>query len=415
MSRHSRSLHILHTIIENLSLLEMETDVFVQGTLSNLTVAIGQTKRLIIQAPKQDNWAKIKNFILTHSSSRNYVVGYLGHGLHRTADDASIRNSYHPDAYLVVPDTVIRIIEGTIAEVTGDFSKYGDLDFTKAPVEEKVVAEYPHSDTDLVATDYIQKVANIQEWIKERNQDDRITLSRQVLLDTDFSIIDRIVHCNEGKLSNPYNRVVYHKFLDEAGSLVEYGGVSPELLGDGSGLRIRTNKLSGTYAKTAPTAKQELWSNKKILDEHRGSISALVKRLNELSDDVTVEGPIIFELPTLLHLLSIINTRVQDKHQLLDVIQALVLTGATSGREGYQKLYEMEGVSRGAYYGLSVLFGPDLEFYSCPQIIRCVFRYNDFVWTQVGGQISRLSNSEDEFCETVSKVESILTGKKAKE
>jgi anthranilate/para-aminobenzoate synthase component I len=415
MSEYYKSLYILHALAHKLNKKEPEIDIFVQGTLSNLIVAIGGKEKLTIRLPKQANWGKIKNFILSNTNLGKYVVGYLGHGLHRTSYNPLIRNSHHPDAYLVVPDTVIRINDGIISEIIGDLSKYCNFDFTKVPVDGNTKSDYFQYDSDLSVTEYKQKIALIQDWIEERNQDDRITLSRQLFLDADFSILDQVVFSAEEKFSNPKNRIIYQKFFDEYGNLIEFGGISPELLVDGLGLVIKTNKLSGTHKRTSSLSEQELWLDKKIIDEHRESIASLVKKLRVITNEIKVEGPMIFELPTLLHLLSIISTRAQNKHQLMNIIQALVLTGATAGDEGYNKLCEVEGISRGAYYGLSVLFGPEMIFFSCPQILRCVFRFNDVVWTQVGGCISRLSYPEDEFYETVYKAESILKNFKKKD
>ena len=398
---------MLNAIVDYLFLHEAEVDIYAQGTAANLTVGIGQVDRIIIKNPAKNDWERIKKFILDKANQGNYVFGYLGHGLHRATFDVSIKNSHHPDAYLFVPDVVIKIIDGYIVEITGDFSKYVDsslLNIQKTWIKEN--SDY--SLGELTDTDYLQKITAIQDWIKERNQDDRITLSRQILIEGNFLILDHIASYREEKFANPYNRIIYQKFFDEEGKLNEYGGVSPELLVDGNELKIQTNKLSGTYAKTGPMDEQAIWADKKILDEHEKSVAALVKNLNKVTDQITVKGPALFELTTLFHLLSIVTVQADSRNQILNLIQSLVLTGTTAGEAGYQKLYRLEGIGRGAYYGLSVLFGPNLEIYSCPQILRCVFRHHNIVWTQVGGSVSRLSNPQDEFIETVVKAKSIL-------
>ena len=120
------SLYMLNAIVDYLFLHEAEVDIYAQGTAANLTVGIGQVDRIIIKNPAKNDWERIKKFILDKANQGNYVFGYLGHGLHRATFDVSIKNSHHPDAYLFVPDVVIKIIDGYIVEITGDFSKYVD-------------------------------------------------------------------------------------------------------------------------------------------------------------------------------------------------------------------------------------------------------------------------------------------------
>lgn len=109
-------------------------------------------------------------------------------------------------------------------------------------------------------------------------------------------------------------------------------GATPECLIKRSGLRVETEALAGTTAKTSADAGARLLSSQKDLDEHRYVVQALESALSPLSTTLEVAAaPVIKELPRLLHLWTPIAAQLNGPHHVLELVRRLHPTPAVCG------------------------------------------------------------------------------------
>jgi len=187
-------------------------------------------------------------------------------------------------------------------------------------------------------------------------------------------------------------------------------GATPESLIRRAGLAVETEALAGTVAKSTPRADVELLTSEKDREEHAYVVRALEGALRPLCSRLEVaEGPVLKELPRLLHLCTPIRGELARPLHVLDLVGRLHPTPAVCGtptHEAYRFIAEHEAAPRGWYaapFGWMDARG-DGHFVVG---LRSALLHGKNVHLYAGAGIVRASDPRREYDETELKLESI--------
>ncbi|WP_299099744.1 chorismate-binding protein [uncultured Winogradskyella sp.] len=271
--------------------------------------------------------------------------------------------------------------------------------------------------------DKIQHIDLITNGIKHINEDclQKVVLSRcqtKLLQDkSPFSIFKR--------LFNKYkNAMVYCWYHPKVGLWL---GATPELLLKVEGKRLTTISLAGTqpYRRIA----KPMWSHKEY-EEQQIVTDYITKQLEPFTKQINVTDVETVKAGSLLHLKTKVTSLINDTSQLNDILKALHPTPAVCGfpkvdakefilqNENYKRSYytgflgelnlkqtttrntNRRNVENNAY----AVVKSTSTFYVN---LRCMQLMDNLAHIYVGGGITKDSNPENEWEETVNKTSTI--------
>lgn len=269
-----------------------------------------------------------------------------------------------------------------------------EYDFYKKPVSNKIL--------DINEQGYKEHVELVQKTIDKIKESDlkKIVVSRkEEVLISDFKIIDiykRLLHSYK-------NALVYIWFHPKIGLWL---GATPETLLEINGEKFKTMSLAGTQvSKKGPIS----WGNKEI--EEQQMVTDFIKnQVLEISDHLSVEEVETVKAGSLLHLRSKVEGNLKSNTNLIKLIRALHPTPAVCGlpRESAKEfILNNENYKRTYYTG----FLGELNM-NCAKSkttshlfvnLRCMEIVENKAQVYVGGGITKDSNAEKEWQETVAK------------
>ena len=276
---------------------------------------------------------------------------------------------------------------------------------------------YPPSNSD--KKKHIELVNNGVDYIKN-NQTPKIVLSRKEVLKIDSVSIIKTFQNLLNKYQNAFVYVWHHPKIGL------WLGATPETLIQTRNNTFKTMALAGTQAyKNTLDVK---WENKEI-QEHQFVTDYIVDQLSKMNITSNVSNTHTVKAGNLTHLKADISGRLKNKQQLKELIQALHPTPAVCGlpkEKSKQFILENENYNREFYTG----FLGELNFeidkrqrtnnrrnienhaYNFNEIqtnffvnLRCMQIKSNEINIYVGGGITKDSNSENEYLETVAKSE----------
>lgn len=180
-------------------------------------------------------------------------------------------------------------------------------------------------------------------------------------------------------------------------------GCSPELLVEGGEGSFHSVALAGTM----PSGEGE-WSEKNKREQ--SFVTGFVRTvLSRFSHDVKESEPYSAEAGGIKHIKTDFSFSLTDDRSVLEVASALHPTPAVCGleRDAARKFIERnEGYDRSCYAGITGIVGNDTHLYVN---LRCVNFNSGEALLYAGGGLVKGSNAADEWCETESKLQTIIS------
>ncbi|GLU32151.1 chorismate-binding protein [Trinickia caryophylli] len=402
-------------LIADLRLADSRLSLFAFGTRRSVRLMIGVRSMLSVcgricsrsgtgrwkQWETTRPWHAVARFL--EDSAGHFVGGYLGFDLHAASTGKNVFAPY-ASTRLFVPEVVLDVRSASIVALTsegGEGLAVGDAPFVRelAPLRaQRIPLCSPAPDE---RRDFVGKVNEVLRWIR-RESGRRCTIARRVTLPGDIDF-PRVFAASTDTGATSRSFFASHEDF-------EFAGTSPELLVDGTLQRFSTYKLSGTYprsedGRTDRTFERSFMNDAKIEEEHRLSAGAMCDALAGLGE-VSLLRKEVINLPRLRHMQSVFETRCGVGVGISDVLREVLPVGTDPAREGLHLLLNLEGMARGAYYGLVGLIDAHgkMEF---SQTLRTAFRHGDLNFAWVGAAVTAGSDPETELNETCIKLNSM--------
>jgi anthranilate synthase component 1 len=195
-------------------------------------------------------------------------------------------------------------------------------------------------------------------------------------------------------------------------------GASPEMLVRVEGRRVETHPIAGTRPRGRTEEEdlrlaEELKRNEKERAEHVMLVDLGRNDLGRVSAYGTVRVPTYMALERyshVMHLVSVVEGRLDDRHDRLDALVACFPAGTVSGApkvRAMEIIAELEPDRRGVYAGAVgyLDFAGNLD---CCITIRTVVIENGRAYVQAGAGIVADSNPAAEYEETCDKARAVI-------
>lgn len=269
---------------------------------------------------------------------------------------------------------------------------------------------------------HINLVKKGVEYIKNNNTP-KIVLSRQEQIKGNLNLVETFKNLLN-KYSTAFVYIWYHPKIGL------WLGATPETLIQIKGNSFKTMSLAGTQEYKNNL---EIFWKKKEIEEHQFVTNFIKKELTKLEIPFKISKVSTIKAGKLLHLQAIINGRLQNNNQLEFIIKALHPTPAVCGlpkEKAKDFIVKNENYDREFYTGFlgELNFEIDkrkhknnrrnienqaykfIETQSNLFVnLRCMKVHSDFINIYIGGGITKDSNPENEFLETVAKAETMRT------
>jgi len=377
------------------------------GTRESALVLIGMRRSLSLRRyageplPAEVLWERLERF----SRARTFVAGTIG--FDAVWPDSTMRAAQDgaaPTLHFWEPDGVLRIEAAPSgpAEVS---VLQGDATFSSLrPRPIGAFEAVPLRCLDSDALTFRESVARTLAFI-ERGKGQRVTLARRIDLPDDLDLLASFA-APPGVGPRSVGRSFYLATPD-----LELAGHSPELLASGNREGFVCYKLSGTAPRHPDPAadarlRVDLLTDAKILDEHALSIEATRSALAAVGA-VKAAPMEVLERPGLRHLMTPLSVAKAPGASWSRILRAVLPCGAQPRDAGLEWLDALERTSRGAWYGLLGVRGPQGEF-EFSQVLRTLFRDRTGTHTFVGAAVTRGSTADGECEETRIKLDDVV-------
>ncbi|MCF6132896.1 chorismate-binding protein [Flavobacterium wongokense] len=185
-------------------------------------------------------------------------------------------------------------------------------------------------------------------------------------------------------------------------------GATPEQFLKTNANSIKTVALAGTQLETA--SKNVVWQDKEKTEQQLVT-DFIVDSLEDLVKEITLSSPYSVKAGNLWHIKTDISATLKSKKFLKKVITALHPTSAVCGlpkQEAKQFIQKNEGYNREYYSGYLGELNIDLVTFKTLQTdlfvnLRCMKVLGNRAQLFIGCGITKDSNPEDEYIETVNK------------
>ena len=207
----------------------------------------------------------------------------------------------------------------------------------------------------------------------------------------------------ENLTKNYSNCSVFYKKFNDSQIII---GATPELIIKKTKNELQTNALAGSKPIEN---KDELLSDSKIIEEHDIVVKGIIDNLKSFNLKSTTDNKNIFELKNISHIITKINSKVDDRINPLDILDSLVPTPALCGypkKESLKMINNLEDYGRGRYAGPIGWINLDMncEFYAA---IRTAYFNKNKLYFYGGAGIVINSNAEQEWDEIERKINAI--------
>ncbi|KAF2518390.1 isochorismate synthase [Flavobacterium salilacus subsp. salilacus] len=265
-----------------------------------------------------------------------------------------------------------------------------------------IIKEYKEPTIDKKAKeDFENLVANSVKAIKSGKFDKLVASRTETVAEPNINIVEiyqRLLHTYP-------NAFRYCFYTPETGLWM---GATPEQLLKFSNNTLNTVALAGT--QLYKEGEEAVWENKEK-EEQQIVTDYIMSSLQEYSDTITTTPPYTFRAGNIIHIKTDITAKLKNSNYLKDVINKLHPTPAVCGMpkmEAMQFLLENEGYNREYYSGylgeLHHDFTTDSDNHTNLFVnLRCMKIVNNKAHLYIGCGITKDSNPEKEFFETVNK------------
>lgn len=210
-----------------------------------------------------------------------------------------------------------------------------------------------------------------------------------------------------------------------AGTDVEVAGASPETLVKLEDGVLHTFPLAGTRPRGKDDAEDkaleaDLLQDKKELAEHNMLVDLGRNDLGKISKFGSVQVEKLHSIERYSHVMHIGSTvrgEIDDKHDALDAIEAVLPAGTLSGApkiRACQLIGDLENNKRGIYGGAIGYIDFSGNMDTCIAI-RIAYKKNDKVFVRSGAGIVADSNPEKEYQECINKAKAVINALKMSE
>jgi isochorismate synthase EntC len=380
--------------------------VFIYGSDSQVIICLGYD-----QAQQKLNYYKDLNkeysvWQILSDNPCDYICGYIPFEAHLLYPTRNL-NSFEELNKLFIPATVIEVSSSQCKVIKDELNVNHFLSFDFDPERFEVtnlisINKYDHDLFDIFRSLFEEAHC----WVKlDKNR--RITIARKLWLSINIDLLETFAMASPSGIE----RAFYYR-----DDIIEFTGVSPELLAIGNTSKFYCHKLSGTGQRDLdPTIDMYLRNRIKICPklsaEHTSSRNQIYQNLIKLG--LVNTTPVrVLDLPYLRHLLTSFCVQPLYSASIADCLQAVMPSGAFPTLDGLAKIRELEKEPRGPYYGLVGVVDPEGKF-SFSQVLRTVFRdFTSGTYAYAGAATIEDSKPIEEFLETRLKLSSIFVALK---
>jgi anthranilate synthase component 1 len=360
------------------------------------------------------------------------AVGYLGYDAAAWFEPVTLQQAVETedDACFMLFDTVLafdhvrhRILIIANARITGDEELESLYQFACAKIAfverelDRALSKAPRADagplhvtSNVTRDEFEQMVRTAKEYIAAGDIYQVVLSQRfETAIAADaFTVYRALRHVNP----SPY---MYFIRMGER-SIV---GSSPEMLVRVEGERVETHPIAGTRPRGRTEEEdqrlaEELKRNEKERAEHVMLVDLGRNDVGRVSKYGTVRVPTYMALERyshVMHLVSVVEGKLDDRHDRLDALVACFPAGTVSGApkvRAMEIIAELENRRRGAYAGCVgyLDFAGNLD---CCITIRTVVMEKGRAYVQAGAGIVADSNPAAEYEETRDKARAVIT------
>lgn len=230
---------------------------------------------------------------------------------------------------------------------------------------------------------------------------EKVVLSRKESIELDNFDIELVFNKLISSYSTAFKYCFYHPKIGF------WIGATPEQFLKVDENLVKTVSLAGTQLVSNDAIK---WSDKEV-DEQQIVTDYIVKNLKLYSEDVTFSEPYSHQAGNLLHIKTDIQAVVNNENAVSEIISLLHPTPAVCGfpkEKAKQFIFENEGYQREFYAGFLGEWNKDFATFKLKQSdlfvnLRCMEIEDSVANLYIGCGITKDSNPEKEFIETVNK------------
>ena len=360
------------------------------------------------------------------------AVGYLGYDAAAWFEPVKLQDAAedHDDAGFMLFDTVLafdhvrhRILIIANARITGDEDLESLYQFAIAKIGfvkrelERTLSKPPKKDAKPFAVTSNVTKERFEEMVRTAKEYIAAGDIYQVVLSQRFEAEVSSDPFTVYRALRHVNPSPYMYFLKLGGRSIV--GSSPEMLVRVEGQLVQTHPIAGTRPRGRTPEEdirlgEELKRNEKERSEHVMLVDLGRNDVGRVSQYGSVRVPTYMTLERyshVMHLVSIVEGRLDDQHDRLDALVACFPAGTVSGApkvRAMEIIAELENRRRGVYAGAVgyLDFAGNLD---CCITIRTVVMEDGHAYVQAGAGIVADSNPTAEYEETRDKARAVLT------
>ena len=382
-------------------------------------LSIGKHKSFILDNKSKDKFNyNLKSYVkdihsINHSNETNIptVVGGQNFDINKKNDDIW---SNIPRLEYWIPK-ILFLDNNGISTVTHFFDAYLEPDnayeiinHNCSLIDSLIKNELPSNENIIINNEkkhvnkktFNNSINYIQKKIKSKKVS-KVVISNIISFDIEKK--PSFVPLLENLTKNYPNCSVFYKKFNDYQSII---GATPELIIKKTKNELETNALAGSKPIES---KDELLNDSKIIEEHDIVVKGIINNLKSFDLKSNTDNKKIFELKNISHIITKINSKVDDKINPLDILDSLVPTAALCGypkKESLKMINNLENYGRGRYAGPIgwIDLNMNCEFYAA---IRTAYFNKNKLYFYGGAGIVINSNAKQEWDEIERKINAI--------
>ena len=373
-------------------------------------VAIGSKKEVIFKTGQID-LKQLSDFL---SLPNEWKFGYISYDVKNEFENLSSQNFdglSFPEIHFFVPKTLFKIEGNEISLVYGDvklLSEVKRLFFDKTETNSSATQLIPR----ISESEYLLTVKKVKEHIQQGDIYE---------MNFCYEFYNDNAHINPVKTYNKLNTLTNAPFSCFAQLNNKYIlSASPERYLKKEGAKITSQPIKGTISR-GKTEKEDalqierLKNNQKERSENIMIVDLVRNDLSKIAtkNSVKVEELCkIYTFATVHQMISTVSCQVKSEMTFIDILKATFPMGSMTGApkiRAMELIEQFESTKRGVYSGCVGYIEPDGNF-DFNVIIRTLL-YNadkNYLSCMVGGAITNKSNEQEEYQETLLKVNALL-------
>lgn len=237
---------------------------------------------------------------------------------------------------------------------------------------------------------------------------EKVVLSRKETVEVDFFDVELVFKKMVQRYPTAFKYCLYHPKIGF------WMGATPEQFLKVDDAILKTVSLAGTQLYNEK--ENVIWENKEV-DEQQIVTDFIVNNLKAVSDNVTFSSPYNYKAGSLVHIKSDIQAVIKSQESISEIINLLHPTPAVCGfpkEKAKQFIKKEEIYDREFYAGFLGEWNKDFLSYKENQFdlfvnLRCMKIDDKQINLYIGCGITKDSNPEKEFLETVNKSQTMKT------